>query len=111
MPFSLFTFFFIIEKVKRDVRAKLFENKHASFFAINRCHAIKSNNIYRIISFLQAQHVCGKTLPWYKRRHDAGLDECDEALNCPDGSDELCGDPCIAEGFTGRFTLKVCDEH
>ena len=52
--------------------------------------------------------MCGKTLPRYKRHHDADNDEYDEALNCPDGSDELCGDPCVSDGFTGRFTIKVC---
>ena len=58
--------------------------------------------------FFQAQHVCGKTLPLYKRKHDALESQYDEELNCPDGSDELCGDPCVPGGFTGRFTIKVC---
>ena len=50
--------------------------------------------------------MCGKTLPEYKRKH-AIHDTYDEELNCPDGSDELCGDPCVPDGFTGRFTIKV----
>ena len=51
--------------------------------------------------------MCGKTLPEYKRKH-AYRGQYDEALNCPDGSDELCGDPRVQDGFTGRFTIKVC---
>ena len=57
--------------------------------------------------FIQAQHVCGKTLPLYKRKNTL-KGQYDEALNCPDGSDELCGDPCVPDGFSGRFTIKVC---
>ena len=51
--------------------------------------------------------MCGKTLPAYMRHWDADPDQYDEELNCADGSDELCGDPCVADGFAGRFTIKV----
>ena len=60
-----------------------------------------------VFFLVQEQNVCGKTLPEYKRKH-AYRGQYDEALNCPDGSDELCGDPCVQDGFTGRFTIKVC---
>lgn len=28
-------------------------------------------------------------------------------LDCPDGSDEMCDDPCVPDTFKGRSTMKV----
>ena len=33
----------------------------------------------------------------------------DDTYNCPDQSDEMCGDPCISGDFTGQYTMKVCN--
>ncbi len=32
---------------------------------------------------------------------------CNGYENCPDGSDELCDDPCAPEGFAGKYIMKV----
>ena len=62
---------------------------------------------HKVYFLVQEQNVCGKTLPEYKRKYTY-LGTYDEEPNCPDGSDELCGDHCVPDDFTGRFTFKVC---
>ncbi len=42
------------------------------------------------IFLLQEEKVCAK-----------------DGLDCHDGSDELCDDPCVSSAFQGRFTMKV----
>ena len=28
-------------------------------------------------------------------------------MDCPDGSDEMCNDPCVPDNFAGSYTMKV----